>query len=293
MPVKKNQESFADIKSADNKECGCGGACKCGMLKKGWCHEHHGRNILMVLFGILLVYLIVFLGTLVRNNLKSHYYIGQAEKSERYITLDAQGKVTAVPDIAVTTMGMEARGKTIEEAQKINTEVMNKLVAKLKELNIDQKDIQTANYIVSPEYNYPLNKPRELIGYIVKQSVTVKIRDLEKASNVLSLASEVGANDVSGLQFTIDDPEVYKSAAREQALQKIYVKAVELSKKLGVRITDVMTYNESSNDLYSAYKYYGAMSYDAGAGAAAVPAPAVEPGSEDVTLNVNITFGIK
>lgn len=250
----------------------------------------HTHKILVTLWAIFLVYLIFFVGTLIRNNLQEYDYIGQADKVERTIRIEAEGKVTASPDVAETTIGMSAGGETVAVAQEKNTSVMNKLIARLKELGVSDKDIQTANYNIYPKYNYPEDKDRELDGYEVSQNVTVKIRNLEKANEIIALAGEVGANSVSGLSFTLDDRENYKSEAREKALEKIAEKANALSRTLGVKFVGIVTYDEFESMGKGPYPYYEARAMDSGLGGGA---PDIESGSTDVILNVNVVFEIR
>lgn len=247
------------------------------------------RKLLCTLVGIFLVYSIVFVGTLIRNNLQKFYFIGKADRMERTISLDAQGKVTVRPDIAETSLGMMAEAATVAEAQQKNTEVMNKLIEKLKTLGIDSKDIQTANYNVYPQYNYTENEGQVLKGYQVSQSVNVKIRDLKKANQVLSLAGEVGANSVGGLNFTVDDRDIYKAQAREIAIKKVQEKAANLSSTLGVKIKGIVTFSEYESTPGD-YPMYKTNMMETGAGA---PSPTVEPGTTDVVLTVNIVYSIE
>ncbi len=252
------------------------------------CHDF-GRRILWTLFGILIAYCVVLLGTMIRNNLQEYYFIGQADKMERVITVDGVGEVTAKPDVAMTTMGMVAEGVTVLEAQQQNTSVMNELIFRLKGLEIAEDDIQTANYNIYPRYDYNDDDGRTLEGYEVRQNVSVKIRDLEIANEVLALAGEVGANNVSGLQFTIDDDEVYKTEAREKALEQVSEKARALSRSLGVRLVSIVSYDEytGGQDPYP-YKSYAESAYGLGGSM-----PDVEAGSMDVVMNVHVTFEIR
>jgi uncharacterized protein len=260
------------------------------------CHMFHcncydfGKKVMWTLFGILLAYCVVWMGTLIRNNLQEFYYIGQADKMERTITVNGVGEITAKPDIAMTTMGMVAEGMTVLEAQQKNTEVMNLLVDKLKGLGILDDDIQTANYNIYPRYDYTEDEGRQLEGYEVRQNVSVKIRNLEKANHVLALAGEVGANNVSGLQFTIDDDEVYKAQAREEALVQVAKKARSLSQSLGVQLVDIVAYNEY--EAGKGYPEYRAMA-DSAYGLGGSPLPSIESGSMDVSMNVSVTFEIR
>lgn len=241
-----------------------------------------------VLAGILLAYLIVLIGTMIRNNLAAYDYIGREERRERTITIQGEGKVTAAPDIAVTTMGMTATAKTVAEAQAENTKIINLLIAKLKALDITGADIQTANYNIYPRYDYTEKRGQTLAGYEVSQNVTIKIRDLDKASAVLALAGQVGANSVSGLQFTIDDPEVYKAQARELALEKVAAKSRALSQALGVKLVSVVSYDEFDGG--GGIPIYARVAEGLGGGGSV---PKIEPGSLDVVVSVNVTFEIR
>ncbi|OGH71334.1 MAG: hypothetical protein A2921_02805 [Candidatus Magasanikbacteria bacterium RIFCSPLOWO2_01_FULL_43_20b] len=245
------------------------------------------KKILVTLLGILLVYIIVLVGTIIRNNLAKYDVIGYSDKMERTIMIEAEGKVTAKPDIAMTTMGMTAKAKTVLEAQQKNTEAMNKLIAKLKDLSIAGDDIQTTNYSIYPEYDYK-DGSSTLVGYSVSQSVQIKIRDLKNADKVLGLAGELGLNNVGGLSFTIDDNDVYIAEARQKALEKVAEKARALSQMLGVRVTSVVSYSEYEADGKGVY-YKSMDEFGMGGGSA----PTIEAGSMDVEMHVSVTLGIK
>jgi len=282
MPVKKKPLKPAEV-MPENKSCCALMKCGCGELVK---------KLFVTLLGILLVYVIVLVGSMIRNNLQEYIYIGQADRMERTITVEAEGKVTATPDIAVTTMGMVSEGETVAEAQEKNTLVMNELTTKLKNLGIVEDDLQTMNYNVYPRYDYTEDEGRVLEGYEVHQSLKVKIRDLDMANSVLALAGEVGTNSVSGLDFILDDDEVYKAQAREKALEKVGEKTRILAQSLGLEVVKVVSYDEyeSGSNGIPVYKAYAESAYGLGGG---VPSPDVQAGSTDVMMNVAVTFEIR
>ncbi len=277
MPVSKNNKKTM-VENKDYHKKICGGS---DIFKK-----FLGTFVLLVI-----VYTLVLLGTMIRNNLKAYYYIGKADRQERTISLAAVGKVTAKPDIAMTTMGVDSEGKTVGEAQDKNTKIMNDLIARLKDLGIEEKDIQTSNYNIYPQYDYLQDEGRVLRGYMVSQNVTVKIRDLENVNSVIALAGQVGATNVSGLSFTIDDMDVYINEARQDAMKKIGEKANILRNSLGVNFVSVVSYNEYSNN-GTPTPMYEAKSLAYGMGGADSVSPSIESGSSEVDLNVNIVFEI-
>jgi uncharacterized protein YggE len=254
--------------------------------------EDMGRKIMLTLIAILIAYGIVFLGALIRNELREYYTIGYADKMERTISLDAVGKAEVVPDIAMTTIGMIAQGETVESAQVQNTLVMNTLLEQLRALGIAQADIETTNYNIYPIYNFTESDGRVQDGYEVSQSVVVKIRDIEVANSVLALAGEVGANSVSGLRFTIDDTEVYKAEARADALRQIDAKARQLKKMLGVDVVSVINYYEYDAAGYGPLAYERSFMSDEMVFGSSV-LPDIEAGTKEVLLNVSITFEIR
>lgn len=262
----------------NNCECSCFGM------------SSHVRKLFLALAGILLVYVIIWMATLIRNNIREFQAIGRSDKMERTILVTADAKVTATPDIAVTTIGALSQGKTVAEAQEKNNTIMNNLVKKLTELGIAKEDLKTLNYNVYPHYNYTESKGQQLDGYEINQSLQVKVRDLTKANAVFAAAGEVGANNVGGLEFVIDDRDVYIAKAREEAMKKIGAKARALSESLGVRMGEVITYNEyeAGNNGYPVY-----MKYAEGMGGDAVMNQNIQTGNMDIALTVNVTFEVR
>ena len=257
-------------------------------------HGEFVRRIFLTLSGILLVYVIFYVGTLIHNNLKTGQTIGFAPKSERYITIEADGKATVVPDVAVITMGMSSNAPTVNEAQTKNTAVMNSIIAKTKDLGVKAEDISTENYQLAPHYEYNEKNERQLKGYDINQSVQIKIRDLTKAPLILALAGEVGANSVSGIDFVVDNREAIVDKARAAAIKNVKAKASGLAKNLGLRFTEIYSYNEyeqSTSPLMA--KAYGGEQDMAGLGPNPSVLPKVEPGKNEINLHVSITFVTK
>ncbi len=259
--------------------------------KPMWHVEHPGaKKIFMTLWGIFLAYGVVYLGSQIRNSLAMYPYIGRSLRPEHVITVDADGKVTAIPDIAVVSMGVDLRGTTVAEVQDKSTATMNNLIAQLNALGIDKKDIQTTNYNIYPRVKYIDKQGDVPDGFEVNETVTVKVRDLTKSNQVVALAGTVGANMVNGLQFTFDDPDVYKEQARDLALAKAKDKAARLAGQLGVQLVSVVAFSEDQGGTGGPIFY--AKDVSMGAGGAA-PAPMIETGSNDVTTHVTVTYEIR
>lgn len=249
-----------------------------------------GRKILWTLVGVLLVYLVFFVGTLTRNSIKQFSYIGQADQTERTITVTGYGKVSGSNDIAVTSIGFTNTNADVAVAQLTNKKVMDSVLAELKKMGIADADLQS-NYSIYPEYDYTADNGRNLKGYTVTNNVTVKIRDLSKIPAVLELAGKFGANQVGNLNFTIDDPENLRNMARDKALLDAKQKAAALAARLGVQVVAVVSYNEFDANTYPVISpMYSQKALDTAVGGSAPEA--VAGGSQDVAMNVNVTYKI-
>ncbi|OGH84246.1 MAG: hypothetical protein A2488_00005, partial [Candidatus Magasanikbacteria bacterium RIFOXYC12_FULL_32_21b] len=243
-------------------------------------------------FGILLVYVIILVGSLIRNEIKKYDFIGVAPEnvSDRQLNISAEGKVDVKPDVSQITVGNSLREATSLEATTKNDQLIADFVNKVKALGIDVADIKTESQIMYPEYIYKEDGTKELVGYNITQNVTVKVRnDVNKASQVVSLAGQVGLNTIGGVESVIDDTEIYLDQARQQAVKKAQAKAKELSKMLGVQIIGVISYNEYVPESYPMYDEGFAMKSSVGMGGG----PTIEPGTSEVTMNVNITYRIQ
>lgn len=248
-----------------------------------------GASLLKVLAGVLLVYLIIFIGALSRNSLKSFYYIGKAERPQNTIAITGEGKVIGTPDIAVVEVGFLTEKPDVASAQKENTEKMNKLLAEIKKLGVKEDDMQTTQYQIYPKYDYTEGRS-VLSGYTVNQNVSLKIRDLTKISPVLAKVGEVGVNQVSGLTFTIDEPENLQAEARAKALVNARAKAEALTKSLGVKIVRVVSFSEY-NQPQSGPLYLKSAPMAEGIGGGVTPD--IQSGSLEVKVGVSVVYEIE
>ena len=232
------------------------------------------------------------------------WYVSAYSRSvvpERSFQVFGEGKVVAVPDVAQLSVGsLTEGGKDLSALQKQNTDKINAIISYLKEQGIDEKDIKTEYYSIYPRYQYfscppvPLGSeiyrpcpPSEIIGYSISQNISVKVRDLGKAGNILAGVVEEGANSVSGPNFTIDDPVALENQAREQAIKEAREKAKSMAKAGGFRVGRLISIQEGFS---GQPVFYG---LEARGGPAPSPAPAIEPGSQEVVVNVILIYEIR
>lgn len=211
---------------------------------------------------------------------------GNSLVSARTISVSAEGKVTAIPDIASVSFSVLSEGKSPEDITAANAQKMNASIDFVKKEGIADKDIKTTGYTLSPKYEYDKNRKTTYIsGYRLEQTIQLKIRDFTKIGKILGALPGFGVNEVGALSFGIDEQENYLNAARKQAFEKAFAKAKTMAEQNGVKIKRVVTFSESRNYPYPIYRAAALESISA--------APQVEPGSQEVTVNVAVTYEIK
>jgi len=248
------------------------------------------NKIVTIFIGLFLTLGTVYLGILSWNAVKAHDYIGVSPKESHSISITGEGKVTGVPDVAKIQLGYSVEKKTVAEAQKENTVKMNAVIDKLKkDFKIDAKDIKTVNYYISPQYDWSEGR-QSLRGYLVSQDLSVKVREMDKVSQILDVAGSIGLNQIGNLSFEMDNPEKLKEEARAMALEQAKAKAEALSEIVGVKLGKIISFSESSSDggsmpMYSLNKMADSM----GGGGAA---PSVEAGSNEITVFATVQYEI-
>ena len=230
-------------------------------------------------------------------------YVGAGVAATNTINVSGYGEAFGAPDIAEFTFTVSSEKSTVAAAQTEATQKINAVIAYLKQQGVDEKDIRTSDYSINPQYDYsntvcangycPPSR-QTLRGYEVRQTTTVKVRDTSKAGDLLTGVGSNGATEVSGLNFTFDDPNKLQNDARANAIADAKQKADLLASQLGVHLVRVVSYSDSNGGYPTPY-YAKDMAYSTGSGVAnqaAVP-PEISVGQNKVTSNVNVTYEIR
>lgn len=229
-----------------------------------------------------------------------HSYEKTIEPSSfRSFDVSAEGSVVAVPDIATFSFTVISEGDTnLAALQTDNAQKVSAISSFIEGKNIDKKDIKTTEYSINPRYKqcYAYREPSgvcpplEIVGYTVRQSTIVKIRDFNIIGDVLAGVVDSGANSVSQLQFSIDDETILEAQAREEAIKKAYEKAKQIAKAGNFNIGKILDISEGYSYPYNSY--YKAETIGIG-GDSATFAPSIEAGSQEIIINVTITYEIQ
>jgi uncharacterized protein len=169
------------------------------------------------------------------------------------VTVTGRGQLSLAPDTAFVTVGIETTGKTVADAQRHNRLIMNKVVERLKALQIEHERIQTASFTVVPQYKPPPKRsegpaePPEIIGYVISNTVSVEVRSLDKVGPVIEESVAGGANHFQGLHWALRDEQQAKLGALKQAAAKAREKAAALSEALKVKLIRLLSATEESH----------------------------------------------
>lgn len=169
-------------------------------------------------------------------------------KRDPVIQVSGRGKVQAVPDLAVLQTGVVTEGKTAKAALDANSETMTNVVDGLKAMGLAAKDLRTANFSINPKYNRSSKSSgSQIVGFEVRNSVSVVIRDVSTVGDVLDRVASLGANQFGGLQFIVEDADAKLDAARAAAIADARRKAELYVKSAGAKLGRVLSIQESGS----------------------------------------------
>ncbi len=231
-------------------------------------------------------------------------YVGSYKNSvyPPSFTVSGEGKVVAVPDVAKFSFGVITQGGIdVAALQTENTSKANAVIDYLKQQGIDDEDIKTSRYDITPRRNQnfrplpagtDISGPSDrIIGYTVSQSIEVTVRDFDQIGTVLSGVVEAGANNVSNFRFTFDDPIELMNEARELAIAEAKRRAELMADSAGFEIGRLLSINENN---FSAYdKRFGMGGSMDMVESSVAPAPTIEPGSEEIMVTIMLNYEIK
>jgi uncharacterized protein YggE len=206
------------------------------------------------------------------------------------IVVTGEGEAALAPDLALLTLSVMREAKTARAALDANNDAMAAVIAAMKSSGIGERDLQTAGIQISPRYNYT-NKPdgsqeAELVAYQVTNTLSVRIRDIDKTGDILDKAVSLGVNQGGGISFSNDDPSAAVTEARKKAVANAMAKARTLAEAAGVGIGRVLEINDQT--FAPAPLPINAKAFDAAR--ASVP---VQAGENSYTAQVTVTFELK
>jgi len=239
-------------------------------------------------FSVLFTLIVLFIFLWLVNFFNISYPISVTNKQvSSELSVVGEGKVDVVPDTAQVSAGITVQsGKTVQEVETKMNEVNNKIIEAVKALGIEKEDIKTSNYSINPSYTIEPIDRATASEYSGNATITIKVKDANKVSQVITAATAAGANQVYNAGFSVDDTSRFREEARNKAIENAKTQAQKLASQLGIRLGKITNIVEAgSNGGPIMYKDAVRSSL----GTEPVP-PEIEPGSQTITSTVTLYF---
>ncbi|MGB3418739.1 MAG: SIMPL domain-containing protein [Mesorhizobium sp.] len=206
------------------------------------------------------------------------------------IVVSGEGESALKPDIALLSLSVMREAKTARAALDANNDAMAAVIAAMKAAGIAERDLQTAGIQINPRYNYTNkadgSQEAELVAYQVTNTLSVRVRDIDKTGDILDKAVTLGVNQGGGISLTNENPSAALTEARKKAVADAIAKARTLAEAAGASVGRVL---EITDQTFSPRPMpVSAKAFDAGR--AAVP---IENGENTYNVQVNVTFELK
>lgn len=202
----------------------------------------------------------------------------------RRIIVTGSAQVSAAPDVATISGGVETEAATAAEALRENSEAMRQILDALAGLGIAEADIQTTRLSLDPVWDQSEDRdvPR-VTGYRAGNMVTIIARQTGQLGAVIDAMGSGGANRIHGIGFDMADPRAQLARAREEAVADARAKAETLARSAGVELGEVLTIDETRSTGGGPIPMHARME-------SAAP---IASGSVDVRSEVTITYALR
>jgi uncharacterized protein YggE len=167
---------------------------------------------------------------------------------EVLLEVNAEGEHLSRPDLMEITAGVVTTGRTAKEALAANSTQANRLLAAVRQNGIAPRDVQTSELSVTPQFarddTDDETRVRRITGYLARNQLRLRLRELGRAPDVVNALFEAGANEVQGPSFDLSDPAPSLRAARRAAVAEARAEADTYAEALGMRVARVLRVSE-------------------------------------------------
>lgn len=208
----------------------------------------------------------------------------------RTVSVNGVGRVNIEPDLARVNIGVRSESEDVTTALDDNSDLANAIRQTLTDLGIADEDIQTSNFNIYPQQK---NQPMEMEGegspqtlFVVENTVSVIVRELDSLGEVLAAVVEEGANTIYGVTFDISDPQAAYADARQLAIKDAKDQAEAIVEVAGVKLGGIHTISVSDSGSPTPKSM---MAMDQGMGGGSVP---ISSGTLAIQVTAAITYEI-
>lgn len=207
-----------------------------------------------------------------------------AADSPRSITVSDSAQVKVQPDTAFVTFGVVNKDRNARNAARANAVATSTVAAAIEKAGIPRRDVKTVNYSLEPEIDWQ-KQSRPIVGYTASNSVTVRTKNLAKIGDLIDAAISAGANNVQGVQFSVEDQRKFRRKALSLAVKKAEGKAQAIAEAVDAKLGPARSASESVSE-----EMPYARNYVAAADAPAMPSTPISPGEATVSAEVRVVY---
>jgi uncharacterized protein YggE len=217
----------------------------------------------------------------------------------RLVTATGDAEVRVVPDEVVLSLGVETWDMNLDIAKDQNDEIITKLLALTEEFGIPPEHVQTEFVSIEPRYRNGYYEESDFIGFFVRRTVVVTLRDLSRFEDLLAEALGAGVNYVHGIEFRTTELRKHRDQARALAIQAAREKAEAMAGQLGQKLGEPVSINEVQSGWWSSYggwwgrSWGGAMAQNVIqelGGSGPTGDDSLAPGQINVNARVSVSF---
>jgi uncharacterized protein YggE len=217
----------------------------------------------------------------------------------RLITVTGDAEVRVVPDQVILTLGVETWDKNLDVAREQNDEIVSRVLALASEAGIDPEHVQTDYVSIEPRYRDGYYDDRDFIGFFVRKTVVITLRDISKFESLLASTLDAGVNYVQGIEFRTSELRKHRDEARALAVRAAQEKAIAMAKELGQEVGDPYMIREEYSGWWSTYNAWWGVRWGGGmaqnviqeiGGNALAGATSMAPGQIGVGARVSVSF---
>ncbi|MFX3648491.1 SIMPL domain-containing protein [Paenibacillus sp.] len=214
------------------------------------------------------------------------------EVQKNVVSVVGKGELSIKPDIVYLSIGVDTTASTAQEAQKTNAAKIQKITTLLKGTwKIADKDIQSTQFYVQPNYSYSEKEGQQVKGYNANHTLLVSYRDLTKVGELLDAASAAGANNLGNARFSVEDTSAFEAQVIEKAMANADVKAGAIAKAAKRSLGQVITVSQNDGNVTPVYFEQNLKMDMAAADAGA--STSVQPGVVKVTTQLSVMYELK
>lgn len=206
-------------------------------------------------------------------------------KNLHAVRASGEATITAKPDQAQISLGVQTNASTAEAAAAQNAAESTKLLGAIRQVLGSSGTIATSQYALTPEYRYEQNKPPELTGYRADNTVVIKTGNLALVPKIIDRGTQAGANHVAGISFTLQNDAAVRARALSEAAQRARANAEAIAAGLNLHVVRVAAADTSEAGRVQPIQEFSRLE--------AAPSTPIEPAEVRVSASVTVTLEVQ